>query len=388
MATGRAEVVALCDADKTILGAAADEVAGVQKERPATTGDFRAMLKAHKLDVVIVASPDHWHALHTIAALESGADVLVQKPISHTFLEGEAMVKTARRLNRVVQVGTQRRSTAHIVKAREFVAEGNLGPVGMVRAYNYRDGRSAGNPPDGRPPPDLDYEMWTGPAPMRPYNPLVHPKRWRLFEEYGNGILGDMGIHMLDVARWFLGLTYPTRVTSTGGIFVHKDGKANTTDTQLVTYDYGSSTLIWEHRLYSPPIDPKWTWGVDFHGEKGTLRVSVDAWDFTPSKGAGKPAHVGAEYEEDPRKLEAPYARRAGRAHMANFLDAVASRQRPVADIEEGHISTALCELGTIAQKVGRTLIWDAKKKRVVADEEANALLRRAYRKPWVYPEG
>ena len=390
MALNQAEVVALCDVDRHFLQASADEVAQNQKERPQTFSDFREMLKPRNLDLVLVGTPDHWHALTAIAALEAGADVYVQKPIAHTYLEGRAILNTARKHNRVVQVGTQRRSTPHIEKAREFIKEGKLGHIGQVRAYCYYNMRGNENPPDGTPPEHFDYEMWTGPAPLRPYNRLVHPRTWRKFEEYSNGILGDMGIHMLDVMRWVLGVRYPQRITSTGGIFVQKGGKPNITDTQTVTYDFGDLTAVWEHRTYGRADDPKWGWGVNFYGEKGTVLISVDRWEFQPwGSGAGKPIRQEAVRMKlpDPKKLESEVIAPAGRAHMKNFIDCVQTRSRPVADIEEGHISTALCVLGTVSQKLGRTLKWDAEKERVVGDEEANKLLRREYRKPWVYPE-
>jgi predicted dehydrogenase len=382
-----AEVTALCDADKNHLTAAADEVAKLQGgRRPETFGDFRDMLRPKGLDVVLVGSPDHWHALHAIAAMQAGADVYVQKPISHTVLEGRAMVSAARKLKRVVQVGTQRRSTPHIKAARDFFKEGHLGHVASARVYCYVPMRGNDNPPDAEPPAHLDYDLWTGPAPLRLWNPLVHPKRWRMFSEYANGILGDMGIHMLDLMRWYLGVGYPKKIASSGGIYVEKQGKFNVTDTQTVTYDYGDLVVTWEHRSYGPPADPKYVWGVSFYGDKGSLSVSLDHWDFTPRAKDGKPVHQDAVREPDPTKLEGDHVRPAGRAHMKDFVDAIASRGRPIADIEEGHVSTALCLMGNIAQKVGRTLTLDPKGDRFVGDEEANRLLRRAYRKPWIYP--
>lgn len=384
---GPVEVVALCDVDKKNLKEAADEVAGRSKERPQLFHDFRDMLKPKNLDIVLVGTPDHWHALTAIAAMEAGADVHVEKPISHTFLEGKAMVNTARRLGRVVQVNTQRRSTPHFQSARDFIKEGKVGRIGMARAYCYYSMRATDNPPDIDPPAELDFDLWTGPAPMRPFNKHIHPRGWRNFMEYSNGILGDMGIHMLDVVRWVMGVRYPKRISSSGGIFLAKGGKANTTDTQTVTYDYGDFTAIWEHRMYGRFEDPRSGWGVNFYGDKGTMQLTIEGWDFYPL-GEGKPVHVDAATlgEMDP-KYEHPNRKPAGRAHMKNFLECVASRAKPVADIEEGHVSTALCELGNISQTLGRSLTWDADREQVAGDEEANKLLRREYRKPWVYPK-
>ncbi len=380
------EVTALCDVDSQMLREAADEVQRRTNRRPQTFGDFREMLRPRNLDVVIVGTPDHWHALTAIAAMEAGADVYVEKPICHTYLEGKAMVDTARRLNRVVQVGTQRRSTPHIVSAREFYQEGRLGRVGMIRAFCYYSMRGNANPPVEQPPEHFNYDFWTGPAPMRPYTRLVHPRTWRKFKEYSNGILGDMGIHMLDVARWFTGDRYPRRISSTGGIYVLRGGRPNITDTQTVTYDYPDKTIIWEHRTYGRFEHPGVGWGVTFYGERGTLQVTLESWDFFPHRG-GEAIHRDAVRDErDDPDYERAVIAPAGRAHWQNFLDCVRNRRRPVADIEEGHISTAMCVLGTVSQELGRSLNWNADRQQFENDEEANRLLRRDYRQPWEYP--
>lgn len=382
----RVQVIGLCDPDSKLLDAAASEVTTAQRQRPATTKDFRELLKPGAADVVLVGSPDHWHALHGIAAMQSGADVYLQKPICHTYFEGRALVNTARKLGRVVQVGTQRRSTAHIRQAVDFICEGKLGHVGLVRAVCHVRMRGDDSPPDAPAPATLDWDLWTGPAPLRPYNPAIHPKRWRNYSEYSNGILGDMAIHMLDLMRWSLGLRLPKRVSSGGGIFVEKHGHGNVPDTQTARWDFGDVVATWEHRTWGAPEDPKYPWGIFFQGEKGMLKLSIDSWDFVPTDKTGKSIHVDAVREPDPTKLEGDQVRAAGRAHMQDFLAAVASRGRPVADIEEGFLSTALCQLANIAFKVGRTVTWDDAHERFVADEEATRLLRRTYRKPWMYP--
>src|SRR5688572_18294337 len=227
------EVVSLCDVDKRMLAEAAELVATRQlsKKKPRTYADYREMLKQKDLDIVLIATPDHWHALPMIAAVQAGLDVYVQKPISVDIAEGEAMLAAARKYKRVVQVGTQRRSTPHLMEARDqIVKEGKLGKIGVVETYCYYHMRARTNPPDTNPPENLDYEMWTGPAPMRPYNQLVHPRSWRAFMEYSNGIVGDMCVHMLDMARWMLDLGMPAHISSAGGILVDKKSKANITD--------------------------------------------------------------------------------------------------------------------------------------------------------------
>src|SRR4051794_10953606 len=291
-----AEVVSLCDVDKKMLEAAADQVGNRQasKKKPRTFGDYREMLKEKDLDVCLIATPDHWHALPMIAACEAGADLYCQKPISVDVREGQAMLAAARKHKRVVQIGTQRRSTPHLVEAKDrIIGEGKLGKIAYVEIYCYYHMRARDNPPDEKPPENLDYEMWTGPAPMRPYNKLVHPRSWRAFMEYGNGIVGDMCVHMLDMARWMLGLGWPKSVDSSGGILVDKKSKANISDTQTATFDYGDLQMVWNHRSWGEnppgttgdekmlkvPIStkpvryPRYPWGATFYGDQGTLEA-------------------------------------------------------------------------------------------------------------------
>ncbi|HLN01262.1 MAG TPA: Gfo/Idh/MocA family oxidoreductase [Bryobacteraceae bacterium] len=389
------EVVSLCDVDKQMLAEAAEIVASRQtsKKKPRLFHDYRDMLKERDLDIVEVATPDHWHALPMIAAVESGIDVYVQKPISVDVIEGQAMLAAARKYNRVVQVGTQRRSTPHLVEAmNEFIRPGKLGKISQVDICCYWHMRATENPPDTDPPPNLDYEMWTGPAPMRPYNALDHPRGWRAFMEYGNGIVGDMCIHMFDMTRWMLDLGWPTRISSTGGIFEDKKSKANITDTQTATFEYPDLRIVWQHRTWGTSPDPDYPWSAIFYGDKGTLKASVYSYDFIP-EGGGKGVHrdVTYEFEQYPedkteKDLETHCAP-AIRHHMMDFLAAIDKRSKPVADIEQGYISTASCIMANLSMKLGRTLTWDAAQQRVVGDEEANRLLRRPYRAPWVHPE-
>src|SRR5205085_10466458 len=232
---------------KSMLANAAEMVAARQasKKTPRTYGDYRELLKEKDVDIVLVHTPDHWHALPMIAAVEAGADVYVQKPISVDIVEGQAMLAAARKQKRVVQVGTQRRSTPHLMEARdEIVRTGKLGKVALVEVYCYYHMRASENPPDTAPPANLDYDFWTGPAPMRPYNELVHPRKWRAFMEYGNGIVGDMCVHMLDMTRWMLDLGWPTHISSSGGILVDKASKANISDTQSATFDFGDVKVV------------------------------------------------------------------------------------------------------------------------------------------------
>jgi len=388
------DVVSLSDVDKKMLAEAGDMVAARQasKTLPRLYGDWREQLKEKDLDIVIVGTPDHWHALPMIEAVKGGADVYVQKPISVDVVEGQAMVAAARKYRKVVQVGTQRRSTLHLAQAIDrILKDGKLGKVGLVEVCCYYEMRRKGSPPDGPPPDHLDYEMWTGPAPLRPFNPMYHPLTWRNFWEFGNGIVGDMCIHMLDMVRWMLGLGWPRRVSSSGGIYVDKASKANIPDTQTATFEFDGLTVVWQHRTWGSPPDPKYPWAGVFYGDKGTLKASVNGYDFIPTKGETVHQDVIADgYSDEHEKTEPRFERHAAaanRAHQRNFLEAIASRGKPVADIEEGYISSASCILANLSMQLGRALTWDPEKGRVVGDEEANKLLRRPYRAPWKHPE-
>lgn len=388
------EVVSLCDVDSRMLSEAADIVASRQEsgKTPRTFADYREMLKEGDHDIVLIATPDHWHALPMIAAVEAGADVYVQKPISVDIAEGKAMLDAARKHDRVVQVGTQRRSTPHLIEARnKVINEGLLGTIGHAEVYCYYHMRNRSNPPDEQPPEHLDWEMWTGPAPMRPFNPIAHPRGWRAFMEYGNGIVGDMCIHMLDMVRWMCDLGWPRSVSSTGGILVQKDAKSNISDTQSATFDFEEFPIVWQHRTWGHPADPEYPWGATIYGDKGTLKLSVHGYEFIPL-GNGQPLRGEAlfEYEKYPedeteKDLERHVAS-AVRVHMLDFLAAIESRGKPVADIEQGHISTASCILANLSMKLGRSLTWNPEAQQIVDDEEANSLLARPYRAPWTHP--
>src|SRR4051812_43799486 len=389
------EVVSLCDVDKTMLAAAAEIVSGRQqsKKKPRTYSDYREMLKEKDLDIVLIATPDHWHALTMIEAVKAGADVYCQKPISVDVVEGQAMLAAARKYRRVVQVGTQRRSTPHLIEARDTILkQGKLGKIGLVEIYCYYHMRANSNPPDTDPPANLDYEMWTGPAPLRPYNKLCHPRSWRAFMEYGNGIVGDMCIHMFDMVRWMLDLGWPKRISSSGGILVDKKSKANISDTQDATFDFGDLQVVWQHRTWGQPPDPKYPWGATFYGDKGTLKASVMGYDFTTdNKAQAIHKDVVYEFEQYPedkteKDLETHVAP-AIRGHMKDFLRAIASRGKPVADIEQGYISSASSIMANLSMQLGRSLAWDADTSQIVGDAEANRLLRRPYRSPWAHPE-
>jgi predicted dehydrogenase len=389
------EVVSLCDPDQQMLAGAVEIARQRQKsgKSPRAYGDYRAMLKEQDLDIVLIGSPDHWHALHAIAAMESGADVYLQKPISVDVREGEAILDAARKHKRVVQIGTQRKSTPHLIDAKQQIVEaGLLGKIGHVEMCCYYHMRANGNPPLTPVPDFLDYEMWTGPAPLRPYDGLPHRRWWRTFREYGNGIVGDMCVHMFDTARWLLDLGWPKRISSTGGIYMQKEGKSNISDTQTATFEYDGFNAVWQHRTWGAPTDPDYPWALFIYGDKGTLKASTTRADFIPLDKNAKPVHFDCQFEREqyPEDLTEKdielNAAPATRRHMVDFLAAIEKRSRPVADIETGHISTASCILANLAMDLGRPLVYDPQQRMVVGDVAANALLRRPYRAPWQHP--
>ena len=396
------DVVALCDVDSNMLKEAGDLVASRQESKkvPHLYGDYRKMLAEHEFDIVIVDTPDHWHALPMIEAVEKGADVFVQKPVSIDVSEGKAMLEAARKHNRVVQVGMQRRSTPHLIEARDrVIREGLLGDIAHVEVYCYYHMRARQKPMPSTPPPNLDYEMWSGPAPMRPYTTLAHPRSWRAFTEYSNGNMGDMCVHMLDMVRWMLDLGWPNRVSSSGGISVETESLANTPDTQTATFEYDDFNAVWTHRSWGDPPDPEYPWGATIYGSKGTLRLSVNKYDFAP-RGGGQKLHGDAVFEYDKYPLDVgdkelirleQHVASAIRGHMRNLLDCIDNRgngvaPHPVADIEQGHISAASCILANNSMKLGRTLEYDPNTHTVVGDEEATKMLLRPYRAPWKHP--
>ena len=290
-------VVSLCDVDRRMLSAAADMVASRQatKKRPRTFTDYREMLKQNDLDIVFIATPDHWHALPMIAAAEAGADIYLQKPISIDVAEGQAMLAAAPSTtvwsrwarNDAARRTSLRPATASSAKASWAAWAWSRSTATITCARR----QSARHPPAGIPRLRNVDRACT----MRPYNSIVHPRGWRAFTEYSNGIVGDMCVHMLDTVRWMLGLGWPKSVSSAGGIFVSKGTKANISDTQTATFDYGDLNIVWQHRTWGPPPDPKYSWGMTFYGDKGTLKASVMSYDFTP-EGPGESLHCDVAY--------------------------------------------------------------------------------------------
>lgn len=388
------DVVALCDVDDHQLGHAARLVSARQQsgQTPLLYRDYRKMLSENELDIVLIGTPDHWHCLQTIEAMKAGAHVYVQKPVSIDVMEGEAMCAAARKFDRIVQVGLQRRSTPHLVEAKKNIIDaGLLGKISHAEICCYYPMRADGNPPVQPVPDFFDYDLWTGPAPLRPFDGLPHTRWWRAFMEYGNGIVGDMCVHMLDTVRWLLDLGWPNRIYSTGGIYVQTGGKSNISDTQTAVFEFDGLSCLWQHRTWGTPADPEYPWAFVLYGEKGTLKGSVMQYDFIPH-GNGTKIHGNALYEREqfPEDLKEEgmelHAAPATRRHLLDFLKAIQEKTPPAASLEEGHLSTASCILANLSMETGRPLRYDAVTRTIKDDDAATALLQRRYRAPWTHP--
>jgi len=393
VARNEVDVVGLCDVDKKMLSQAAKLTAERQQsgKEPALYGDYRKLLEDQNLDIALVGTPDHWHALPMIEACKAGCDVYVQKPVGVDFIEGEAMVAAARKYDRVVQVGTQRRSTPHLLEARDkYVTTGRIGKIGRVEIHSYYAGRHGLNGKVIQPPAGLDYEMWTGPAPMRPLYENMLPVAWRAFSEYGNGAIGDLCVHFFDLARYFLDLGWPEQISCSGGEFVDTENISNIPDTQDAIFKYPGMDVVWTNRAWGNPVEKDYPWAMTFFGSQGTLKMNLNKYEFIPT-GGGEPevgkflAEEASELEKQEERFDLPTLG-ATRRHLKNFFDAVKTREKPVADILQGHISSSTCVLANNAMELERTLKLDPETGRPQGDNEATKLLARDYRQPWVHP--
>ena len=355
-----AEVVALCDIDDAAFARPLGIVEKLSGKAPRVEKDFRKLLDDKGIDAVVVATPDHWHAILTVMACQAGKDVYVEKPVSHNVVEGRKMVEAARKYGRIVQAGTQRRSAGYVREAVGHVHSGAIGKVAFARAWHFRKREPIGRGKVGPVPEGVDYAMWQGPAPDRPFMANRFHYNWHWFWNWGTGELGNNGIHCVDVCRWGLKVDAPIAVSSGGGKYILDDDQ-EVPDTQFVTWDFPEASLVYEHRMWSErPLEGA-DFGMAFYGENGTVLIDSKGWRVEDGAKAGGPA-------TDPQA-----------AHLANFLACVKSREAPNAEIETGHLSTRLCHLGNIAHRVGRRLTFDAGREAFVEDAEADKLLTREY---------
>jgi predicted dehydrogenase len=366
------EITHICDPDSTVIPAAVKVVTDLGKKAPATVRDFRTILDSSDVDVLVCAAPDHWHALATILACQAGKDVYVEKPASHNIVEGRRMVETARKFNRVVQVGTQRRSSEEIALAVERVRSGRLGKVHLARAWITSVRPSIGRLAATTPPSTLDFDLWSGPAVNPSYKKNLVHYHWHWRWLYGTGECGNNGIHGLDVARWGLGVDSPDFIAC-GGNKYHFDDDQETPDTQLATFDFKDATIEWEHRTWSKRGLEGGDFGIVFYGTKATLVVVGDGWKIYEDRNVVE-EHPGTSRDEWQRR------------HIDNFLACRLTREKPAADIEIGHRSTMLCHLANIAWRTRSTLRFDGVRETIADNPPAATLLSREYRRGFELP--
>ncbi|HWE39487.1 MAG TPA: Gfo/Idh/MocA family oxidoreductase [Isosphaeraceae bacterium] len=369
------EVAALCDVDARLFGERVKKVESKTGKAPRIVGDLRRVMDDKEIDVVSIATPDHWHALAAVWACQAGKDVYVEKPVSHDLREGRKIVEAARKYGRVVQAGTQSRSAEGVIEAIEFLRSGKLGPLYLARALCYKRRDSIGHKADAAAPDGVDYNLWLGPAPERPFNPNRFHYEWHWFWDYGTADLGNQGVHQMDIARWGLGKAeLPTRVQSSGGRFGYKDD-GETPNTQAVAFRYDDCLLEFEVRGLPTNDEKGVKVGNLFYGPEGCLAINGSRWA----------TYLGHKDEPGPKGG----GHGAEQSHFDNFVKAVQARKPETlhAEILEGHLSSALCHLGNVAYRVGRAVEFDPKAESCPHDSEADALLGRSYRPPFVMPQ-
>ena len=369
------DCVAVCDVDDSHIAKAVEICQQKRNRKPDTTKDFRRILDRKDVDVVLIATPDHWHALPTVLACQAGKDVYVEKPLAKSIAEGRAMLEAVQRHNRVAQMGSQWRSCPHIIEAGEFIRSGKLGKVSLVRGWAYLDWLpTIGKPADCASPAGVDYDLWLGPAPNHAFNPNRFHFNFRWFWDYAGGLMTDWGVHLINMMLMGMGPEAPKSAFSTGGKFVFDDN-SETPDSQITVYEFPSYMLVWEHKAGLNNGLNNRSWGIEWNGAEGTIILNDEGWEIRTERKAANLDTVKKPGSGDPRP-----------AHVRNFLDCVKSRRQPALNLELGHHVSTVAHLGNIAYRTGRKVVWDAKLERVVDDAAANKLVSTTYRKPWSLP--
>lgn len=365
----------VCDVDDQKIGEASALVEEKRGKKPAAVKDFRRVLDRADIDAVLIATPDHWHALPTVLACQAGKDVYVEKPLALTIAEGRAMVTAMQKHQRVVQMGTQRRSSSMYLEAAEFIRSGKLGKVGTVRAWAYLDWiKPIGKPADGPAPAGVDYDLWLGPSQLRAFNPNRFHFNFRWFWDYAGGLMTDWGVHLIDVLLMAMGNQPPKSVAALGGKYV-LDDNSETPDTQIAIYEFPTYNLVWEHKVGVGVGLNSRPWGMSFTGSEGTIIINDSGWELLIEKREANLEPFKKTAGPDPRP-----------AHVRNFLDCVKSRQKPVQHLENGHFVSTVAHLGNIALRSGHKIAWDPDKEKIVNDPVADRLVGTHYRKPWKLP--
>jgi len=374
------ECVALCDIDDEWLNKRADDVfKKTGKKVKNCYKDWRKLIDNKDVDVVIIGTPDHWHCLPLVYACQAGKDVFVEKPLANTIEECNLMVKAARKYDRVVQVGQWQRSDPHWNEAANYLKAGNIGRIRTVKVWAYQDGKpTLPVIPDSPVPAGVDYDMWLGPAPKRPFNTYRFHYNFRFFWDYAGGLMSDWGVHLLDYALEGMGADLPTSILSSGGKFAYPNDAMETPDTLMATYAYKNFNIIWDHAcgishgLYGRKE------GLAFFGENGTLVLDRAGWEVIPEV-SNKIARMDA----------VPFKKGEGKGlynHVGNMLECIKTRELPNADVAIGAKVAKMSHLANISSRVGRGLVWDDANSLFVNDPEATAFVKAHYRDPWKLP--
>jgi predicted dehydrogenase len=369
------ECVALCDIDKNIINRRAEELTKNKGTKPELYGDYRKLLERKDIDAVIIGTPDHWHCLQMVDACAAGKDVYVQKPIANSIAECDMMAQAAKHYNRVVSVGQQQRSAKLWIEMKKFVDSGQLGHISRVNVWaNFRYAAILNPAKDSPVPAHIDFDMWLGPAPERTYNASRHHGAWRMFWDYGGGLLTDWGVHLLDMALWGMKVDHmPKRVMATGGNWAYPDNFAETFDTMSVIYEFDDFVMTWNNTtIESGPYGKNY--GVEFVGTNGTLVANREGWEVYPLQGKCEAAKCSPDYQEL-------------RLHHTDFYNCMRSRKMETAcTIDNGAMCAKYAHLGNISARVGSALVYDNEKQRF-DNKEANKLIKPDYRKGWEFPK-
>jgi len=376
------ECVALCDIDKTILDNRKAELIKMGKKEPATFGDYRKLLEQKDIDAVIIGTPDHWHCLQMVDACAAGKDVYVEKPAANSIAECDAMVAAAKRYNRVVQVGQQQRSSSHWKEMATYLHAGTLGKIGRVHIWANFNYAAVSPKPDSAIPEGVDFETWLGPTPVKTFNEQRFHGLWRMFWDYGGGLMTDWGVHLLDMGLWGLNVTtLPDKIVASGGKFYYPQGMHETLDSQTVSYLFNDCIMSWENNagVESGPYNRGY--GVLFKGTNGTLVADRDNWTVLPewdgNNRTTKTPEIIVKADQQDHKL-----------HTRNFVECVKTRNFQTAcTIENGSLCAKYAHLGNIAARLNASLVYDDITKSFIGAPEANKYLKPTYRAPWKFPE-
>lgn len=387
MASRQTKVVGLCDVHSHPLEVSAEEVTDLNGDKPKLYKDYRELLQKEKPEIVIIATPDHWHALPAIDALKAGANVFLEKPTAHTIAESRAITNAVKAADRALQVGLHRRVGTHHVSGMEFLKSGKVGDIGMVRMFVAGGGGKESPAKNQEPPEGMDWDFYCGPAPMRPFCSRIHPGGWRNFLDFGNGTMADWGVHWMDQLLWWTEEEHPKYIYSTGGrpvrgeaVFNENEQTTDAPDTQVCTWQFENFTATWEHRKYARNNSEKHSIGCYFYGTKGIFHMGWrDGWTFHPTNSKEPVVHQDSQLQEpDGHNMQILWA---------DFLKAIESRKQPTCDIETSHRSSILPLLGMISYKTGQGIAWDGEKEKILNNKAANKLLKREYRGEWKFPE-